>query len=370
MNEPLNEPPHELGFSFGSLLTSGITKLKLAFCVLLLSAALSWAAGAAHVTWKKIAPLPDPEGYAGAFAGVSRGSLIIAGGANFPGKKPWEGGEKVWSRKVFILDRPEAKWRESTPLPFPIAYGASITCARGLVCIGGCDAKSHHAEVFLITFDGQEVHINRFPDLPAPSAYLCGAICKNYIYVTGGCVSPKSTFGTTSVLRLDINDLKNGWVRLSDLPGEGRILAAAGWCGESLLIAGGASLSPGERGAPIRHYLKDCHEFTPGRGWRRIADLPTPLAAAPSPMPWADGCLLLGGDDGTQIETSAARHRGFSREALRYDAGSDRWIPLGQTPFALATTPTVEWEQKLIVPGGEIRPGIRSAIIWAGTIRQ
>jgi hypothetical protein len=41
-------------------------------------------------------PLLNKEGVAGCFAGASHGSLLVAGGANFPGKKPWEGGAKVW----------------------------------------------------------------------------------------------------------------------------------------------------------------------------------------------------------------------------------------------------------------------------------
>ena len=41
---------------------------------------------------KRLAELPDAEGWAGMFAGVSNGVLIVGGGANFPEKPLWEGG--------------------------------------------------------------------------------------------------------------------------------------------------------------------------------------------------------------------------------------------------------------------------------------
>src|SRR5437899_785783 len=37
--------------------------------------------------WGKLPPLPDPEGFAAPFAGVSGGALIVAGGANIPGDR-------------------------------------------------------------------------------------------------------------------------------------------------------------------------------------------------------------------------------------------------------------------------------------------
>src|ERR1019366_969557 len=55
--------------------------------------------------WKLLPSLPDKEGFAGSFAGVSNGAMIVAGGANFPDKKPWDGGKKLWYDTVFVLER-------------------------------------------------------------------------------------------------------------------------------------------------------------------------------------------------------------------------------------------------------------------------
>ncbi|HEV2479040.1 MAG TPA: hypothetical protein VGS79_05230, partial [Puia sp.] len=59
--------------------------------------------------WSVIARLPLPPGrstqpgVAGPFAGVSGDALIVAGGSNFPDKKPWEGGRKAYVDEVYVL---------------------------------------------------------------------------------------------------------------------------------------------------------------------------------------------------------------------------------------------------------------------------
>ncbi len=66
----------------------------LSFLTCLLSATES------PLAWQKLPDIPDQDGLAGLFSGVvSDGDarhLLVAGGANFPGKKPWEGGAKKY----------------------------------------------------------------------------------------------------------------------------------------------------------------------------------------------------------------------------------------------------------------------------------
>jgi hypothetical protein len=64
-----------------------------------------------YFNWKPVARLSpsagaaEHPGLAGAFAGVSNGVLIIAGGANFPDAAPWKGGKKVWWDKIQVLEK-------------------------------------------------------------------------------------------------------------------------------------------------------------------------------------------------------------------------------------------------------------------------
>ena len=57
------------------------------------------------IQWEQLPALPDKLGFAGPFAGSYNGALLVAGGANFPGKPPWEGGLKVWHNTIFFLER-------------------------------------------------------------------------------------------------------------------------------------------------------------------------------------------------------------------------------------------------------------------------
>lgn len=77
--------------------------------------------------WEPLPSVPDPEGFASPFAGVAGGALLVAGGANFPDKRPWEGGTKVWHDTVFALGSPDAAWVTAERLPRPNAYGVSVT---------------------------------------------------------------------------------------------------------------------------------------------------------------------------------------------------------------------------------------------------
>jgi N-acetylneuraminic acid mutarotase len=65
----------------------------------------------ASLRWKALPPLPDREGFAASFAGVSGGALIVAGGANFPDKRPWEKGKKIWYASVFVLEKADSAWK-------------------------------------------------------------------------------------------------------------------------------------------------------------------------------------------------------------------------------------------------------------------
>jgi len=83
-----------------------------------------------HLHWRQLPPIPDPIGLAGPFAGVSGGALILAGGANFPDKLPWEGGRKMWCDKGFVLDPTNGAWRSSFKLPRPVGSSSSVACGE------------------------------------------------------------------------------------------------------------------------------------------------------------------------------------------------------------------------------------------------
>ena len=89
----------------------------------------------------KLPSIPDAEGFAAAFAGVSDQALLVGGGANITGEKWGDAFQKTWYDLVFVLEKPEGAWRLAGTLPRAIGYGVSITTREGIFCIGGSDAK-------------------------------------------------------------------------------------------------------------------------------------------------------------------------------------------------------------------------------------
>ena len=110
------------------------------------------------LNWERLPALPDPEGFAAMFAGVSGEMLLVAGGAHFPDKRPWEGGTKIWDDAVWALAGPHGEWRKIGALPRRTAYGISVTTPSGVLCAGGSDAQVHLAATFLLTWDGRKLH--------------------------------------------------------------------------------------------------------------------------------------------------------------------------------------------------------------------
>lgn len=320
----------------------------------------------AELVWRQLPPLPNPLGVAGAFAGVSDGALLVAGGANFPDRMPWAGGAKIWHDQVFLLEKPAGPWRSVGKLPRPLGYGVAISHRRGLICVGGSDALEHHAEAFTLVWRQGRLRTEPLPPLPVPIAHLSGALLGDTLYVVGGQATPNATNALPSAYALNLASRKPRWETLPPLPGPGRMLAAVGRSGNSFYVLGGAALRAGPEGKPVREWLREAWRYTPGQGWTRLADLPRAAVAAPSPAPvFAGQLLVLGGDDGTQVNTPPADHRGFRRDILAYDPKADRWETRGELPFAHVTTSLVEWRNLWVVPSGEIRPGVRSPEVWA-----
>ncbi|MBS0211286.1 MAG: hypothetical protein JSS27_20260 [Planctomycetes bacterium] len=188
------------------------------------------------------------------------------------------------------------------------------------------------------------------------------------IYVAGDTETPTATKAMHTFWSLDLDNLDPGWRAWQPWPGPKRMLAVAGSHDGKFYLFGGAALDAGPDGKPVRRWLTDAYCYSPTDGWRRLADLPRPCVAAPSPaVTTGDGKLLiLGGDDGRQLTVPHDQHQGFPRDVLVYDVKTDRWSRGDEVPFSLVTTPAVIDGDTIIVPGGESQPGVRSTEVWQG----
>jgi len=318
--------------------------------------------------WSQLPTLPDAEGFAGMFAGVAGETLLAAGGANFPDKRPWEGGTKTWYDSIYALSPAGAAWRNAGRLPRPLAYGVSVQTERGVLCAGGADAVKHYADTFLLQWKSGSVAIEPLPPLPEPCAYLCGAQLGAVVYVAGGTADPQATAARKTFWTLDLAAARPQWRALAPWPGPARMLAVAGVQAGAFHLFGGADLTAGPEGQPVRRYLRDAYRFTPQDGWRRIADVPRPVVAAASPAAaiGQSHLFLCSGDDGTKVNFQPlAEHPGFPAEILAYHTITDTWVTWGEMPSPRVTAPAALWRGRWVIPSGEIRPGVRSPEVWS-----
>lgn len=339
--------------------------------ILLMISALSACStrpGSHSLHWSQLPPLPDTLGVAGPFAGVSGGALLVAGGANFPGKMPWEGGQKVWHDAVYALNGINRPWKRVGTLPRPLAYGVSVTTKRGMLCIGGSDADRHYREVFLLNFHQGQLAVEPFPSLPLPLANAAGALVGSTIYVTGGSDQPGEQSALNQCFAMDLAAKPPAWSTLPPCPGKARILPVAGAGERDFYLFGGAALEQ-TNGRMARVYLHDAWRYQPEHGWQRLADLPKPCVAGPTPAPKVDASfLLVGGDDGSHIGFQPPeKHPGFPKAVLVYDLKTGSWHTNGEVPAARATVPTAFWHNHFVIPSGEMRPGVRSPEVWTFT---
>lgn len=316
--------------------------------------------------WTQLPDTPNAPGVGGAFAGAHGEILIAAGGSNFPDKPFWEGGAKAWHDTVWTLKPKARKWKEAGKLARPLAYGVSVGIRQGLLCIGGADALRHYADCFILSVaeDGS-VRTDSFPELPRPLAYAAGALVGSKVIVAGGTERPDATAASSAAYAIDLANLNAGWKELPLWGGSGRLLAQAAGTKDTFFLFGGVALKPGAKGTE-REHLADCHAFRLGKEWRRIADLPRPVAAAATPCPVVGPIVaLIGGDDGSASgKQEPANHPGFGKGILTYDTQFDAWAESGEAPVGRVTLPCARWNGGFVLVNGETSPARRSAEVW------
>jgi solute:Na+ symporter, SSS family len=315
------------------------------------------------LAWSTLPPLPAPR--SGQIAGLVGDRLVVLGGTDFP-VGLFQGGPKIWFDDVYVLERGAASWRVARGvLPGPLAYAAvASTAADGLVVVGGSDADKHHAHAFRVVQQAGELVRRPLPSLPVPTALGGAAILGRVLYVVGGQQSPADAPASRDVWALDLDHLANGWTPVEPLPGAGRILPVVVAQAGALYVSSGAALAEDVAGEIRRTYLTDTLRYVPAAGWREVTPAPHPVVAA-SAVPVGQGhVFVFGGDDGTLVDRVwelRDAHPGFRREVLAYHTFTDTWTTVGDMPAGPVTAAAVRDGPAIVVPGGETRPGHRTA---------
>ncbi len=384
--------------------------------------------------WKELPELPPlpgkkiQHGLAGAFAGVHRDALIVAGGANFSEGLPWSkmpdgsNPQKMYNRDIYILQKNKDWIISETKLSHGYSYGASITSDEGLICIGGewreynLDGASNYLsdKVFLIKHlgDGKlSIDDTNFPPLPVPVTAMAAAKIGNHVYVAGG---RNDNTETKNFWRLDLTK-KDKWEILESWPGLPRshLIAVTQSDGKKNCLY----FFSGRYNHPTKgwQFLKDSYKYDPDTGnWTRLAEVgtnirsqtPVCVMAGSGIKLGANHIAIFGGATGVLFQkveqdlpkrirslqkagrVDEAReltkekwalytdHPGFSRDIHLYHTITDTWTNMGEVPESIidgltagshVTTSAVRWGKNIIIPSGEVRPGVRSQKVWSAT---
>ena len=216
-------------------------KIFLLVLLLLLSANVSKADnGFTFDSFPDLPPLEPnsvQEGVAGHYAGISNNALIIAGGANFPEKRPWDGGLKVYYEDIYVLplekNGQEQKWFPKTfKLPGKMAYGSAITLDDGVLCIGGQDEKKCLNSVFVLRWDNvaKSISTENYPSLPTPLTSCAATKLGDKVYVLGGSSTMAGDDQVNHFYVLDLGKKDSPdftWQTLPAWPGKSRIYPVA-----------------------------------------------------------------------------------------------------------------------------------------------
>lgn len=323
------------------------------------------SATADTLNWEKLPELPVPVG--GQFAGISNGALLVVGGSHFP-TPLFQGGTKAWRNSINVLPLDSDRWREAGELEHALAYGASFTTDQGLIVAGGSDGTRHYTDTLLLRWKGEKVRQTPLPPLPHPIAFTAGAVLGETLYIAGGITAPQSTVAKNNFWAFDLSSSDARWRSLEPWPGPPRMLATVAAQDGAIFVVGGCSLHADTEGKAARTYLTDAYRYDPASGWETLPHLPRPTVAAPSAgvAYGRSKVLILGGDDGVnvhRIQELRENHPGFPKEILAFDIPSQTWSKFDSLPVCLVTTTTVQWKDRLIIPGGEDRPGHRSGTV-------
>lgn len=385
--------------------------LFLIYVMLISDRATAQNLDADRVSWSKAAILPGISGarqigVAGPFAGVSNGVMLIAGGSNFPDAKPWNGGRKVNRDEIYLLRKLSGDKFECSVLKQHltrgVAYGASVSTDLGVVCIGGETNEASCSDgVFIMRWNEKksEVEFSALPSTPIPIVNASASSIQNTVYLFGGESGGKPV---DQCFKLDLDDKSAVWERLPAMPfamSHSAAVTQSDGHHSCIFIIGGRTATT--CGISELHHSTFCYDPSRNKWSTRSAisdgKLITNLSAAAATPVGNHQILVAGGDKGDifhKIESYNAaiarasdgekkrilqkeklqlvtHHPGFNKDVYLYDTVLDKWKKIGELPFyAQVTTIAVKWLNEILIPGGEIMPGTRTADITRGVISK
>ena len=305
---------------------------------------------------KTLPPIPDAayaKGVSAPFCGVLDGTLIVAGGANFPEKSLLEGGPKRVYKDIWALKADG--WERIGELPDSTAYGATFSLPGRLILAGGSVCGTTTDKVYELSADG----LRQMDALPFPVEQAGAAILDDVLYLAGG----------SSVL-----EFRDGeWEEIAPLP-EPLTQPVAYARDGKLFVWGG--FNPGSLLAPSEGFCLDLETLE----WADAPAIPdggTFTGATGAVL--QDGRLIVVGGVNKAIFERALRNTPedripylskepaeyrFRTQVFIFDGTS--WTLFADIPEAALAGPGVAVHGSTVyVSGGELKPGVRSPLTFS-----
>lgn len=358
-----------------------------------------------NIEWKKAAQLQNADGslslgFAGPINGISNNVLIVAGGANFPNKMPWEGGKKHYSNEIHVLEKVgnEYHWNKTvqSTLAEPIAYPGNTTTHLGVVYVGGENENGLSNKAYLLNWNAakNKIETKSLADFPLAITNIALTHIDNVVYAIGGDEAKQSS---NLIFSIDLNTKNPEWKSLPNLPFALANSVAIIQNNQIFVIGGRTKTASG---------ISDLHNTTLAfdlkkQTWESKANISdgkhiTNFSAGAGVAFGKKYIVITGGDNGTtfhKIETYLSQiakatseeeklkliaeknilnttHKGFYNDILLYNTVTNKWSKIGELPFlAQVTTTATIWNDTIVLSNGEIKPGIRTPDVMLGTIK-
>ena len=318
-------------------------------------------------------------------AGEIDGTLIVAGGANFPDTPAAEGGKKRFYDEIFILTEGSDVWESSGRLPAPSAYGAVFQLDDRIIIAGGASEEGTTADVVELSvvksdcsdeqcdgLDGTFVTVTPLPPLPIPIEQAAATRCGKKLYIAGGMTNGASSLG---IYVCDLAD-SGEWTMTAELP-EPFVQPIAAATERYLYVWGG--FDPKAKCAADYGFRYDMEN----RVWSRIEGLPDHgTAVGSTAVQNAEGDLLVTGGVNIDIfnyalgltpnkikeyQSQPVDYYRFRPQIMTFDTATEKWSISAVSPAAARAGAAVVLspQRGLVIINGELKPGIRSAEVNA-----
>ncbi|WP_455663007.1 cyclically-permuted mutarotase family protein [Pradoshia sp.] len=356
------------------------------------SSASGKAKSVKKITWEHTGELEAPTGFkknigaAGVLSGSYKDYVITGGGANFPYESVLNGGVKQHYSDIYVLQKQKDKLTmvQHTNLDFEIGYGSSITTDEGVYYIGGSPEQEHANDITLFTVDkNKKLKVKKIGDLPFTISDGIAVEKNGKLYIGMG---KQNGVGSNKLYEYDIKTSRTK--ELAPMPGESvRNQSVAQLLnGDLYVFSGGGTVA----------YTDGYKYNIKTNSWSKVSsvtigDGEISLLGANSVKLNNDEMMVIGGfnkevyDNATKNlntlqgdELLAFRNEYFTadpyefnwnEDILIYNAKKNSWRSVGKVPFdAPCGEGLVLMGNTIYSINGEIKPGVRTNVIFSGTI--